>query len=54
MKQAERSGLHRWSRHEYGQMIDHSLLDEDDPIELLDGLLPEPDVCVVRGAGDWD
>ena len=39
MKQTERPGLHRWSRHEYGQMIDHGLLDEDDPIELLDGLL---------------
>ena len=39
MKRGELSGLHRWSRHEYGQMIDHGLLDEDDPIELLDGLL---------------
>jgi len=39
MKRAERPGLHRWSRHEYGQLIDHGLLDEDDPIELLDGLL---------------
>src|SRR5574341_2505975 len=39
MKHAERPGLHRWSRHEYGQMIDHGLLDEDDPVELLDGLL---------------
>jgi hypothetical protein len=35
MKQAERPGLHRWSRHEYGQLIDHGLLDEDDPVELL-------------------
>jgi Uma2 family endonuclease len=39
MKQDELSGLHRWSRHEYAQMIDHGLLDEDDPVELLDGLL---------------
>src|SRR6266511_3277799 len=39
MKQGELSSLHRWSRHEYGQMIDHGLLDEDDAIELLDGLL---------------
>ena len=39
MKHVERPGLHRWSRHEYGLMIDHGLLDEDDPIELLDGLL---------------
>ena len=39
MKRGELSGPHRWSRREYGQMIDHGLLDEDDPIELLDGLL---------------
>src|SRR5713226_1712165 len=39
MKQAERPGLHRWSRHEYERLIDHGFLDEDDPIELLDGLL---------------
>jgi len=39
MKQAERAGLHRWTRREYAQLIDHGLLDEDDPVELLDGLL---------------
>ena len=39
MKQTERPGLHRWSRHEYGQLVDHGFLDEDDPVELLDGLL---------------
>jgi hypothetical protein len=39
MKQTERPGLHRWSRREYGLLIDHGLLDEDDPVELLDGLL---------------
>lgn len=39
MKQAERPGLRRWSRHEYARLIDHGFLDEDDPIELLDGLL---------------
>ena len=39
MKQGELSGLHRWSRIEYGRMIDHGLLDEDDPVELLDGLV---------------
>src|SRR3990167_1237727 len=39
MKQTDRPSLHRWSRHEYGLMIDHGLLDEDDPVELLDGLL---------------
>jgi Uma2 family endonuclease len=27
MKQAERPGLHRWSRHEYERLIDHGLLD---------------------------
>ena len=39
MKQAERPGLRRWTRHEYARLIDHGFLDEDDPIELLDGLL---------------
>jgi Uma2 family endonuclease len=39
MKQAERLRLHRWTRREYAGMIDHGILDEDEPIELLDGLL---------------
>ena len=39
MKQTERTLLHRWTRHEYERLIDHGFLDEDDPIELLDGLL---------------
>ncbi|MGH7390365.1 MAG: Uma2 family endonuclease [Candidatus Rokuibacteriota bacterium] len=39
MKQAERPGLRRWTRLEYERLIDHGFLDEDDPIELLDGLL---------------
>src|SRR2546425_922273 len=39
MKQAERPALRRWTRHEYARLIDHGFLDEDDPIELLDGLL---------------
>jgi Uma2 family endonuclease len=39
MKQAERPVLRRWTRHEYERLIDHGFLDEDDPIELLDGLL---------------
>jgi len=39
MKQAERPVLHRWTRLEYERLIDHGFLDEDDPIELLDGLL---------------
>ena len=39
MKQAERPALRRFTRHEYARLIDHGFLDEDDPIELLDGLL---------------
>ena len=39
MKQAERPVLYRWTRREYARLIDHGILDEDDPIELLDGLL---------------
>ena len=39
LTQAERPVLHRRTRHEYEQLIDHGILDEDDPIELLDGLL---------------
>ena len=39
MKQAERPRLYRWSREEYARLIDHAFLDEDDPVELLDGLL---------------
>jgi len=39
MKQAERPGVRRWSRLEYARLIDHGFFDENDPIELLDGLL---------------
>lgn len=39
MKQSERPALYRWTRREYAKLIDHGILDEDDPIELLDGLL---------------
>ena len=39
MKHAVRPGLHRWTRLEYERLIDHDFLREDDPIELLDGLL---------------
>src|SRR5215510_6447282 len=39
MKQTERPRLHRWSRGEYARLIDHGVLDEDDPVELVDGLL---------------
>jgi Uma2 family endonuclease len=35
----KRGPLYRWTRHQYERLIDHGLLDEDDPIELLDGLL---------------
>jgi Uma2 family endonuclease len=34
-----KSALHRWSRQEYARLIDHGFLGEDDPVELLDGLL---------------
>lgn len=34
-----RPALRRWTRREYARLIDHGLLDEDEPIELLDGLL---------------
>jgi hypothetical protein len=44
MEHTQRPALHRWSRHEYERLIDHGFLDEDDPIELLDGLL------LVKGA----
>ena len=52
MKRGELSALHRWSRHEYGQMIEHGFLDEDDPIELLDGflLVKEPQLSQHRTA----
>ena len=39
MKQMARPRLRRWTREEYERLIDHGFLDEDDPIELLDGLL---------------
>ena len=39
MTQTRRPPLHRWTRRQYARLIDHGFLDEDDPIELLDGLL---------------
>ena len=39
MKYADRPEFHRWTRKDYGKMIDRGVLDEDEPIELLDGLL---------------
>ena len=39
MNHAERPALRRWTRREYERLIDHGFLDEDEPIELLDGLL---------------
>jgi Uma2 family endonuclease len=38
MRQAP-AGLHRWTRHEYERLLGHGFLHEDDPIELVDGLL---------------
>src|SRR5438445_11593067 len=44
MKHAERPALRRWTRREYERLIDNGFLDEDEPIELLDGplLVKEP------------
>src|ERR671934_677827 len=39
MKQTELPALHRWTRREYARLIAHGFFDEDDPVELLDGLL---------------
>src|SRR5689334_24466599 len=39
MKHAARPTLYRWTRRQYAKLIDRGILDEDDPIELLDGLL---------------
>ena len=39
MRNASQPLLYRWSRHQYERLIDHGVLGEDDPIELLDGLL---------------
>src|SRR2546426_6194518 len=39
MKDATRVELRRWTRVEYERLIDQGFLDEDEPIELLDGLL---------------
>jgi Uma2 family endonuclease len=39
MEQAGRPVQRRWTRYEYARLIDHGVLDEDEPIELLDGLL---------------
>ena len=39
MGYAGRSSVRRWTRVEYGRLIDRGVLDEDDPVELLDGLL---------------
>ena len=39
MKSVDRPVLYRWSRRQYARLIDRGLLDEDEPVELLDGLL---------------
>src|SRR5262252_2833957 len=39
MKRTAPPGLHRFSRREYERLLDHGLIHEDDPIELVDGLL---------------
>ena len=39
MRSAARPTLYRWNRRQYARLIDCRVLHEDDPIELLDGLL---------------
>ena len=39
MKRTALPGLHRFTRHEYKRLLDNGFLREDDPIELVDGLL---------------
>src|SRR5262245_11804014 len=39
MRQAQHPRLHRWTRREYERLLDHGFLGDDDPIELIDGLL---------------
>ncbi len=39
MTPAARPVLHRFTRHEYARLIDRGVLEDGDPIELLDGLL---------------
>jgi Uma2 family endonuclease len=39
MKSAGHGALHRWTRREYERLIEHRFLREDDPVELIDGLL---------------
>jgi Uma2 family endonuclease len=39
MRKTAAPALYRWTRRQYARLIDHGILDEDDPIELLDGLL---------------
>lgn len=55
MKHAERPGLRRWTRGEYERLLDHGFLDEDDPVEPLDGLLlvKEPAYARARIADYW-
>ena len=39
MRYAQRTRTRRWTRVEYDRLIDQGFFDEDEPIELLDGLL---------------
>jgi Uma2 family endonuclease len=39
MKRASGPSLHRWTRREYERLIDCRILAEDDPVELVGGLL---------------
>ena len=52
MKQVQPPGLLRLTRRQYERLIDRGFLDEDDPIELVDGLLfvKEPQLSPHRTA----
>jgi Uma2 family endonuclease len=39
MEHVARPAMYRWTRRQYERMVDHGVLDEDDPIELVGGLL---------------
>ena len=50
MKRTERPILRRWTRHEYGRLIDHGFLDEDDPVRDYVLSHPTEPVLVVEVA----
>jgi Uma2 family endonuclease len=51
MAQTERVRTRRWRRVEYDRLIELGVLDEDEPIELLDGLMVVKEPQTSRHAG---